>query len=141
MENNQTSIQKLLANQFVRYAIIGGINTGVSFIIFKSLLFLFGDEAIRKSISFVIAQFCGIVISYLLNSTLTFKRKLSLKGFIAFAGPLVGLQFIISGGGMYVLSSLGVNDNIAFIILTGINVVLGYLLTKISLSLFAEKAE
>lgn len=141
METNQTTIQKLLANQFVRYVIIGGINTIVSFVLFKLFLFLLGDETLRKSIGFVIAQFFGIVVSYLLNSTLTFKRKLSLKGFIAFAGPLVGLQFIVSGGGMYVLSNLGVNSNVAFVILTGINVILGYLLAKVSLNIFTEKAE
>lgn len=134
------TVNKLLENQFVRYVLIGVVNTVVSFILFRVILFMMKDGIVQNIIAFVIAQFVGILVSYILNSVLTFKRKLSVKGFFAFAGPLVGLQLIVGAGGMHILSSMGVNANLSFIILTGVNVVLGFILTKISLSIFTDKA-
>lgn len=134
------TVNKLLENQFVRYVLIGVVNTVVSFILFRVILFMMKDGIVQNIIAFVIAQFVGILVSYILNSVLTFKRKLSVKGFFAFAGPLVGLQLIVGAGGMHILSSMGVNANLSFIILTGVNVVLGFILTKISLNIFTDKA-
>lgn len=134
------TVNKLLENQFVRYVLIGVVNTVVSFILFRVILFMMKDGIVQNIIAFVIAQFVGILVSYILNSVLTFKRKLSVKGFFAFAGPLVGLQLVVGAGGMHILSSMGVNANLSFIILTGVNVVLGFILTKISLSIFTDKA-
>lgn len=142
MENKKivTTAKSLLANQFVRYLIIGGLNTVISYIIFKGLESVFWKTTIFTSIAYIIAQFSGILVSYVLNSTLTFKRKLSVKGFLAFAGPLVFLQLVVSGGGMYWFLNQGMNKDLAFVILTGINVILGFLLTKISLNIFTDKA-
>ncbi|MGL4662261.1 MAG: GtrA family protein [Culicoidibacterales bacterium] len=133
------TFNKLLEHQFVRYALIGGINTVISFILFRVVLWVIKDGIVQNIIAFVIAQFVGILVSYILNSLLTFKHKLSIKGFFAFAGPLVGLQLVVGAGGMHILSSLKVNANVSFVILTGVNVVLGFLLTKLSLSIFADK--
>lgn len=134
------TVNKLLENQFVRYVLIGVVNTVVSFILFRVILFMMKDGIVQNIIAFVIAQFVGILVSYILNSVLTFKRKLSVKGFFAFAGLLVGLQLVVGAGGMHILSSMGVNANLSFIILTGVNVVLGFILTKISLNIFTDKA-
>lgn len=133
-------IKQLLDISFVRYALIGGVNTVISFILFRLILCIIHEGAFQNIVSFVLAQFTGIVVSYMLNSMLTFKRKLSIKGFFAFAGPLAFLQLVVGAGGMHLFSSVGMNANLAFVILTGMNVVLGYLLTRISLNKFTEEA-
>lgn len=141
MDKIVKQIKRLFAISFVRYLIIGGINTVVSLIVFNLLLFVVQNESnIVRTVMMIPAQFIGILVSYLLNSVLTFKRKLSVKGFFAFAGPLAFLQLVVGSGGMFVLSHQGLDKNISFILITIINVVLGYTLTKMSLKRFTEEA-
>lgn len=142
MENKtKITLKGIFENQFVRYIIIGGINTVVSMIVFNLLLILVrNDSTEMRAIMMVPAQFTGILVSYLLNSIFNFKRKLSIQGFIAFGGPLAILQIVFGLGGMYVLSNLGMDRNVAFVIITAINVVLGYTITKFLLNKFTEEA-
>lgn len=142
METKQTVIQKLLASQFIRYIMIGGINTIISLVVFNVLLFIVHDNSdMMKAIMMIPSQFTGILVSYILNSTLNFKRKLSIQGFIAFGGPLAILQLVVGSGGMYQLSVLGMEKNVAYVLITGLNIVLGYTITKFLLSKFTEEAE
>lgn len=132
--------KQILAISFVRYLIIGGINTLVSLVIFNVLLLFYKDDQLTRMIMVIPAQFTGIGVSYILNSALTFKRKLSIKGFFAFAGPLAFLQLVVGSGGMFVLSTQGVDKNVSFILITIVNVILGYVLTKTALNRFTEEA-
>lgn len=141
MDKMMKLVKQITDIPFVRYLIIGGINTVVSLIVFNAFLFILqNDHSITRTIVMVPAQFTGILVSYILNSMLTFKRKLSIKGFIAFAGPLAMLQLVVGVGGMYVLSLQGLDKNISFILITMINVVLGYTITKMTLNKFTEEA-
>lgn len=73
-------IKRLFLNkEFIIFIIIGGINTinGVIFsYIYSSLL--------NENLAFIMGYISGLIISYLLNSYITFKEKLSFTKFIKF---------------------------------------------------------
>ncbi len=69
-----------LSKEFIVFIIIGVINTfnGVVFSFIYSNLF-------NENLAFVLGYISGLVISYTLNSYITFKEGLSLSKFIKFA--------------------------------------------------------
>ncbi|MBS5939330.1 GtrA family protein [Clostridium sp.] len=78
--NFMHKIKRLFLNkEFILFIIIGGINTinGVIFsYIYSSLL--------NENLAFIMGYISGLIISYLLNSCITFKEKLSFTKFIKF---------------------------------------------------------
>lgn len=131
-------LTKLFKIEFVRYLLVGGLNTVVGFLSFRFFVYAltqnFQSPDNINAVSAVLGQFLGIIFSYVLNSKFTFKKRLSISGFIAFAGPLLLLQLIVMGGGMKILLQyLQWNENIVFILLTGVNVILGFLIARFAL--------
>lgn len=89
MVNNNQSIQK----EFSLFIIIGIINTinGIAF----ATLFSF---ILDSSVAFVLGYTCSLVISYVLNSSIVFKNKLSMLKFVKFCIsyiPNFFIQFIM----------------------------------------------
>lgn len=77
---NTDKIKKVFfTKSFILFIIIGCINT-LSSIIFSYIYSLAGD----KFISFILGYATGIIISYVLNSFVTFKEQLSVSKFIKF---------------------------------------------------------
>ena len=78
--NFMSKIKRLFLNkEFIFFIIIGGINTinGVIFsYIYSSLL--------NENLAFILGYISGLIISYLLNSCITFIEKLSFVKFIKF---------------------------------------------------------
>lgn len=62
--------------QFVKFNLVGIINTAVDFVIFTLLTF----SGLHHLISQIISYSCGMVNSYLLNKSWTFKHKKKSSG-------------------------------------------------------------
>lgn len=83
-------LMKFMNREFIRFVIIGGINTGSTYFIYLLLL-----NFLNYSISYTVSYLFGIVISYFLNTYVVFKEKISLKKFIKF--PIVYIvQYLIN---------------------------------------------
>ncbi|MEO1646494.1 MAG: GtrA family protein, partial [Chloroflexota bacterium] len=62
---------KFIKSETLRYIIVGGLNTGITYLIYL-LVLLFAQYIIAYTVSYV----SGIVISYVLNSLLVFRQPL-----------------------------------------------------------------
>ena len=114
-----------LSPEFMRFIIVGGINTLASYIIYVALL-LFLSYPVAYTLAYVIAIF----ISYYLNTTFVFKRKASLSKALQF--PLVYVvQYLAGFFWLYLLIEvLGINQFIAPILVVGLNIPVTYLMSK-----------
>ncbi len=83
-------------HEFIKFIIVGLINTGVSYLIYL-LLVLFLPYAAAFTISYIL----GILISYVLNSVIVFKARLNFKALLQF--PVVYLiQYLLSMGIVFI---------------------------------------
>jgi putative flippase GtrA len=134
---NQTLAQKYgpLAAQFLRFAVVGALNTGIDFAILNLLSYLTNvTEGARiiplKGVAFLVAN----VNSYLINKRWTFKDKTEGQGAKQFSvyltvsviGALIniGAVFLIT---TYVPPVLGLSNalwlNVANLVATGLSLV------------------
>lgn len=72
--------QKFINIQFIKFGIIGVLNTVFS-LLFNSFFLFIGSEV---GIASVMADILAVIPSYVLNMTFTYKKKMSWKTFIAF---------------------------------------------------------
>lgn len=72
--------EKFLNRQFLTFGIIGVLNTVIALLLNKGFLIL-GTEVGMASI---LADVVSFIPSYVMNMTFTYKKKMSLKSFIAF---------------------------------------------------------
>ena len=61
-------------HQFARFLISGGINTGLTYLIYVGLVLF-----LAYPVAYTITTILGVFISYLLNAIFVFRRKLSLS--------------------------------------------------------------
>lgn len=118
-------LMNYMNNQFVRFFVIGVINTLGTYIIYLLMLLLFNHNT-----AYTIAYVLGILMAYVLNSKFTFKVEFSLKRMLQY--PMVYLvQYLINIVmlNIFVLK-YGVNDRIAPIIVIVISIPITFLLSK-----------
>lgn len=72
-------MKKKLGFEFLRFVIIGGINT-FSTALISTLL----NKVLTYNISFIVGYASGLVISFFLNTCFTFKKRPTLKRLIFF---------------------------------------------------------
>lgn len=124
-------IKRLFLNkEFIIFIIIGGINTinGVIFsYIYSSLL--------NENLAFIIGYISGLIISYLLNSYITFKEKLSFTKFIKFGVSYIP-NFIIQN--IVVVVAFNILD-LHKLIAYSLAAIIGIPVTFILLKFFAFK--
>jgi putative flippase GtrA len=85
----QTLRARTATGEFVRFALIGVANTGLTYLVF-ALLSVF----IHYTISYTVAYVFGIFFSYFLNTHFAFGKKPSLKRMFAY--PLVYIvQYVV----------------------------------------------
>lgn len=117
--------QTFLTKQFIIFVIIGVINTfNGSFFSYIYSLFL------NSSIAFGVGYISGLIISYILNSLITFKEKLNFKKFIKFAistMPNFIIQYIVV---LIVINILDMHQIIAYILAAAIGVPVTFILLK-----------
>ena len=125
---NINKVKKMFYNkEFMIFIIIGIINTLSSTVfamIYSSLL--------PPTIAFVPGYLTGVVVSYTLNSIVTFKEKLNLNKFIKFAISTIP-NFIIQWITVYiVVEIIGIHKLVGY----GVAAIIGVPVTFIILKLF-----
>lgn len=119
-------IKKIFFNkEFILFIIIGVINTfnGVVFsFIYSSLL--------NENLAFVLGYISGLIVSYILNSYITFKEKLSFTKFIKFAISYIP-NFVIQNIVVIItFNILGLHKLIAYCLAAIIGIPVTFILLK-----------
>ncbi len=116
---------KFINSEFLRFLITGGINTGSSFV-----LYLLFKLVLPYTIAYVIAYFCGIAVSYYLNSTFVFHQPLHWKKALQF--PLVYVVQLLVGEVLLVVwvERLHVDPDIAPILVVICTIPITFILSR-----------
>lgn len=124
--NIMKKIKKIILNkEFILFIIIGVINTfnGVIFSFIYSSLF-------NENLAFVLGYIFGLAISYILNSYITFKEKLSFNKFIKFGISYIP-NFIIQNIVVIItFNILGLHKLIAYCLAAIIGIPVTFILLK-----------
>ncbi|MGQ4515212.1 GtrA family protein [Streptomyces sp. DW26H14] len=96
--------------QLIRFALVGGVNTGTYYVFYLALL---SGAGLPYVVAHVIAFVLSMIGSFFLNSWFTYRTRPTLRKFLLF--PLTNVaNFVITTGGVYVLVDLlGMNDTYA----------------------------
>jgi putative flippase GtrA len=119
-----TSLMKSLIN-FMKFILVGGINTGITYSLYLLLLLLMPYMP-----AYTLSYLIGIILSYYLNSKLVFKESISWKKFIKF--PIVYVvQYLISTLLLLIsVDYLEISDKIALLISIVVTIPITYGLSK-----------
>lgn len=111
--------------EFVTFLIIGVINT------FNGTVFSYlYSSFLNENIAFIVGYISGLIISYLLNSLITFKEKLQLNKFIKFALSYLPNFIIQNVVVIIVFNLMGLNKLIAYLLAAIIGVPITFILMK-----------
>ena len=112
-------------HEFIRFVLVGGINTLVTYLIYVSLLFVL-TYPVAYSVTFVL----GVFISYFLNARLVFRQRLSLV--VALQYPVVYLaQYLLGLTLLYVLVEWGrMSEYVAPVLIVFVSVPITYILSR-----------
>ena len=120
------------SKQFIIFVLIGIVNT-FNGVVFSTIYSRFFDA----NTSFVLGYISGLIISYILNSFITFKEHLAFDKFLKFAISYIP-NFVIQNIVVIVLFNiLGINKIVVYIIAA----ILGVPITFIFMKLFAFKKQ
>lgn len=113
-----------ISKQFIIFIIIGIINT------FNGTVFSYiYSNFLNATIAFLPGYISGLIISYILNSFITFKETLSFRKFIKFtisSMPNFIIQYIV----VIICSALGLQKLFAYLLAAVIGVPITFLLMK-----------
>lgn len=111
--------------EFILFIIIGVINT------FNGVIFSFVYSGLfNENLAFVLGYFSGLVVSYILNSYITFKEKLSCTKFLKFAISYIP-NFIIQNIVVIIaFNILGLHKLIAYCLAAIIGIPVTFLFLK-----------
>lgn len=121
MKHNYDKI-KLFIVQFVRYCLIGVVNTLVAYFAFYSTFIWIKSQAI----SFLVSTLIGVICSYFLNSRLNFGCKVSIKKYLLFVVFMVTISYFIGYSGDFFVINPIVTFAIGLFFITPI----GFLFSK-----------
>lgn len=111
--------------EFILFVIIGVINTfnGVVFsFIYSSLL--------NENLAFVLGYISGLIVSYILNSYITFKEKLSFTKFIKFGVSYIPNFIIQNIVVLITFNIMGLHKLIAYCLAAIIGIPVTFILLK-----------
>lgn len=114
-----------LSREFILFLIVGVINT-FNGTIFASIYSIFLNE----NVAFVLGYISSLIISYILNSFITFKEKLEVRKFIKFAISYIPNFIIQNIVVIIVLNILNYDKIIAYILAAIIGVPVTFILMK-----------
>ncbi|MCI6692265.1 MULTISPECIES: GtrA family protein [unclassified Clostridium] len=111
--------------EFILFIIIGVINT------FNGVMFSFIYSSIlNENLAFILGYISGLVVSYILNSYITFKEKLSFTKFIKFGISYIP-NFIIQNIVVIItFNILGLHKLIAYCLAAIIGIPVTFILLK-----------
>lgn len=117
-----------LAKKIIIFGIIGVANTLLDLLILNILIEqLFFDYIIARSLSFI----CATIMSYVLNSTFTFKSSLSYRKYYTFLGiTILGYLINVIGGGV-ILGILGDYLAYEYIVLVNVSALLATVISAV----------
>lgn len=112
--------------EFVRFFFVGGVCTLLTYLLYLLLLIW-----LNYQVAYTLAYLVGVVLSYFLNSFVTFKQKTSVKQFLTF--PIVYIvQYIF---GVLLLSIfvtyLNISKVLAPIIVIAVSLPLTFVLSRL----------
>ena len=115
----------LFSKQFIVFVIIGVINTFNS-TIFSYIYSIFLNE----NMAFIVGYISGLLISYILNSFITFNEKLTFQRFIRFVISYIPNFIIQNIVVIIVFNIIGLNKLIAYLLAAIIGVPITFMLMK-----------
>ena len=115
----------LFSKQFIVFVIIGVINTFNS-TIFSHIYSVFLNE----NMAFIVGYISGLLISYILNSFITFNEKLTFQRFIRFVISYIPNFIIQNIVVIIVFNIIGLNKLIAYLLAAIIGVPITFMLMK-----------
>nr|WP_302596540.1 GtrA family protein [uncultured Cellulosilyticum sp.] len=108
------------------FLIVGCINT-LNGIVFAYIFSLMLDD----NVAYMVGYFCGLIISYLLNSTVTFKESLGVIRFIKYGISYIP-NFIIQNLMVFlVMNILGQPKLVAYVLAAIIGIPVTFLIMKL----------
>jgi len=107
---------------FLRFALVGAVNTGIHWSIFGASVYLGLSQALSNLIAFL----CAVTFSFFANSAFTFKASPTAKRYIAFTLFMGGMA--VSFG--YTADILHVNPVITLISFSGLSLIAGFIYSK-----------
>lgn len=115
-------------SQLARFILVGGVNTGLGYLVIFSCMYLWGISA---ELSNAAGYGCGLVFSYFLNRNFTFESKRNHRGAIA----RFALVFFISYGLnflalVFLVRRIQLNEGLSQVVAGIIYVVASYILNK-----------
>src|SRR4051794_1914679 len=115
-----------LSGEFVRYVLVGGTNTALTYLIYR-LLLLF----VPYGAAYTLAYLCGIFIAYVLNARFVFHQPLRWRVAIRF--PLVYLVQYLVGVALlaFAVAILHSSDEVAPLVVIAITVPLTFVLSRL----------
>lgn len=116
-------------HQFSRFLISGAVNTVVTYLIYVGIVWF-----LPYTVAYTVTTILGIFISYVLNATFVFRRKLALSAAVQY--PFVYLaQYVVGLVLLYVLvEKAGMSKFFAPLLLVVVTVPLTYLLSRYVIS-------
>lgn len=121
-------LKSLLQNSAVKYALVGGVNTLVCWVVIFALMW----GGVIPEIANAFGYGVGIIVSYLLNKHFTFQSKHSHKrDFIRFCvamGAAYAINLIVL---IALYRGLGVNEYLSQIIAAVCYTISGYIISKL----------
>lgn len=131
MKNFLDNMKKMFfSKEFISFVIIGVINT------FNGVIFSYiYSSFLNENLAFILGYTSGLVISYLLNSLITFREKLEFKKIIKFAISYIPNFIIQNIVVIVVFNIMGVHKLVAY----GLAAAIGVPVTFVLMKLFAFK--
>jgi putative flippase GtrA len=114
-----------IAGEFMRFLLMGGMNTLVAYLIYLVLL-----NWIRYEIAYAIGYATGIVIAYWVGAAFVFRKPM--RGRSALRFPLVYVaQFLVSAGILHVaVETMHLPHWLAFIVAVGLTIPVTFVLSR-----------
>ena len=116
----------MLKNKFIRFLIVGCVNTLVSYLIFSALIHI-----VNYDVAYACSYAFGILVSYVFNGKWTFSKSIDFKGMLIY--PLVYIVQFSTGWAVlkYGIEMLNFTENQAYILSIIISIPIGFLTSKL----------
>jgi putative flippase GtrA len=119
-------IRALRRHEFCRFIVVGAINTIATYVIYVCLVLI-----VAYPIAYTVTTILGIFLSYTLNATLVFRRKLTIAGAVQY--PVVYIvQYVVGLLLLYLLvEKARLNKFYAPLLIVAATVPVTYLLSRL----------
>lgn len=116
---------KLLGREFIRFLVVGAVNTGLTLLLFEGL-----RRFVPYLLAYSVAYVTGIVISYVLNASYVFRQPKTVKTAALF--PLVYVaQYLLGMVLMWLLvEHAGFAPTVSVVIVVVLSVPLTFVLSR-----------